>query len=103
MLNPGTITLSISQFPLLSVGLRATKTRTEDYNRAKFALNLSFVGLLLQVILSDKKAGFGHCCNKNKNIYNIKSIGAKFLSIVVVCKAVHLLLFLLSLLHEINH
>ena len=29
-----------------------TKTRTEDYNRAQFALNFSFVGLLLQVILS---------------------------------------------------
>ena len=32
--------------------LRATKSRTQDYNREKFVLNFSFVGLLLQVILS---------------------------------------------------
>ena len=57
-------------------GLHATKTRTEDYNRAKFALKYSFVGILLQVILSGggAQAGFGHCCNKNKNIYNIRPV-----------------------------
>jgi len=52
--------------------------KTITVNRAKFAVNFSFVGLLLQVILSDTSC-FGHCCNKNRNIYNIRPNGAKFL------------------------
>ena len=45
-----------SQFSLLyciSIRIQATKTRTRDYNRSKFALNFWFVGLLFQVVLSD--------------------------------------------------
>ena len=84
------------------LSLRTTKTRTEDYNRAKYALNFSFVGLLLQVILLGT-SWFWTLCNKNKNVYNIRPNAAKFLSIIVVTSVFLCLLFLVSLLHEINH
>jgi len=35
------------------------------YLQPKFVLNFSFVGLHFRT-----QAGFGHCCNKNKNITN---------------------------------
>jgi len=49
----------------------------------KYSLNFSFVGLLLQVILSGTSWFwcFGHWCNKNKNVYTIRPNAAKFLSI----------------------
>jgi len=40
------------------------------HNRAKFVLNFSFVGLLLQVVLSDTLVLHTVAINKSKNIYN---------------------------------
>jgi len=44
MLSPRTINLMHYTVSLILSVIRATKTRTEDYNRAKFALKFSFVG-----------------------------------------------------------
>ena len=72
LLSLGTITLT---YFTISIIIRlATKTRTRDYNRAKFALNFSFVGLYSCKLLFRTQAGFGQYCNKNKNIYNIRPI-----------------------------
>jgi len=71
--NPGTwnyFTFTISITGIRTV--QATKTRTRDYNRAKFALNFSFIGLVLKVVQ-----------NQLKNIYNIRPNNVKFLSIIV--------------------
>jgi len=50
VLRTGTGTITLMHFTLQFL---LTKTSTEDYNQAKVALIFSFLGLLLQVILSD--------------------------------------------------
>jgi len=58
---------------LIIRSLRATKSRTQDYNRAKFALNFQ---------LAVASFPFVHklVLDKNKNIYNLMANGAKAFS-----------------------